>query len=260
MARPRSDIAERIRRAAQEQFLAQGVDGASLRAIAAEAGTNIGMVYYYFPSKDDLFQAVVESVYRGLLAGVGEALRGDGRLSDKLRHVYARLWKMSDDEYAVVRLVLREAMVSAVRVQRLGALFAQGHVPLLFGALHEGLQEGAVREELPPVALAAATMALGMMPVLAWRVAGQRLMPELPLPPPEELGGIFASILLGGIGAASAGDQRQGERRGGANRGAGRERNRESSVSKGESRVSKGESSAKKGASKIRESAKKRAR
>ncbi len=239
MARPRSDIAERIRRAAQEQFLAQGVDGASLRAIAAEAGTNIGMVYYYFPSKDDLFQAVVESVYRGLLADAGEALRGDGRLSDKLRRVYARLWTMSDDEYAVVRLVLREAMVSAARVQRLGALFAQGHVPLLFGALHAGTQEGAVREELPPVALAVATMALGMMPVLAWRVAGQRLMPALPLPPPEELAALFASILLDGIGAASAGGPRAGDRRGSASKVAGPERSRESRVSTGKGQGAK---------------------
>jgi hypothetical protein len=119
---------------------------------------------------------------------------------------------MSDDEYAVVRLVLREAMVSASRVQRLGALFSQGHVPLLFGALHAGVGEGSVRAELPPVALAVSTMMLGMMPVLAWRVAGQRLMPELPMPPPQELGAIFASILLGGIGVPDARRERKRKR------------------------------------------------
>jgi AcrR family transcriptional regulator len=38
--------------------LGDGVDGASLREIAREAGTNIGMVVYYFATKDDLFLAV----------------------------------------------------------------------------------------------------------------------------------------------------------------------------------------------------------
>ena len=59
MARPRSDIAQRLVKAARKHFLAQGVDGASLRTIAAEAGTSVGMVSYYFPTKDALAQAVL---------------------------------------------------------------------------------------------------------------------------------------------------------------------------------------------------------
>ncbi len=60
MARPRGDISERLVKAAREAFLTQGVDGASLREIAAEAGTSLGMITYYFPTKDDLFLAVLE--------------------------------------------------------------------------------------------------------------------------------------------------------------------------------------------------------
>ena len=54
MARPRGDIAPRILHAARRRFLTEGIDGASLRGIAADAGTNIGMVYYYFPTKDEM--------------------------------------------------------------------------------------------------------------------------------------------------------------------------------------------------------------
>ena len=74
MARPRSDISERIRDAACERFLADGVDGASLRAIATKAKTSIGMVYYYYPSKEELFFAVVEETYSKLVADLGRAL------------------------------------------------------------------------------------------------------------------------------------------------------------------------------------------
>ena len=46
MARPRGDIAPRILHAARKRFLVEGVDGASLRAIARDARTNKGMIYY----------------------------------------------------------------------------------------------------------------------------------------------------------------------------------------------------------------------
>jgi len=201
MARPRSDISERIQRAARAQFLRHGVDGASLRAIADEAGTSIGMVYYYFPNKDDLFTAVIESTYRGLIASAFSALEPGMPVAQQIASLYARLWRLSDEEFAVVRLVMREAMVSTDRMRRLSPIFAQGHVPLLIGALHEGIDLGALRADLAPMAMLACTMALGMMPVLAWRVAGEKLMPELPLPPPEALGELFANVLLHGIGA-----------------------------------------------------------
>ena len=84
MARPRSDIAPRIVAAARQRFLKQGVDGASLREIAREAGTNIGMVYYYFPTKDDLLLAVVEEIYGGMVSGIRAALSREAPLEERL--------------------------------------------------------------------------------------------------------------------------------------------------------------------------------
>ena len=201
MPRPRSNIAPRILKAARAHFLKRGVDGASLRAIASAARTNIGMVYYYFPTKDDLFVAVVESVYATLLADLSALLDRPGPLPEKLRGLYARIWKMSDDEYTTVRLIMRETMVSAARVKRLSGIFQRGHVPLLLGAIVGGTSEGTLREDLPPIAQLVSTMALGLLPMLVWRVAGEKVLPDLPLPPPEELGALFTSVLLEGLGA-----------------------------------------------------------
>jgi AcrR family transcriptional regulator len=201
MSRPRSDIRERLQQAARAQFLLHGVDGASLRAIAAAAGTNIGMVYYYFPTKDDLFVAAVEEIYKKLLGDFAALLGEPAPLGEKLQRLYARIWRQSDDEYATIRLVMREGMVSGDRVQRLSQLFTQGHIPLLLQALVQGSNDGELREELPPLVLLVSTMALGLMPMLAWRAAGQRLMPDLALPDPDRLGALFASILLRGLGS-----------------------------------------------------------
>src|SRR5262245_34414577 len=98
MARPRSDISTRIVHAARARFLQSGVDGASLRHIARDARTNIGMIYYYFPSKDDLFLAVVEEVYVGLLKDLALALAPDAPVEERIGRLYLRIGRASERE------------------------------------------------------------------------------------------------------------------------------------------------------------------
>ena len=207
MARPRSDIVHRLVRSARARFLRDGVDGASLREIATAAKTNIGMVYYYYPTKDDLFLAVVEEVYAGLEADVEAALsarRPGEPWEARLRRLYARLWRLSDDEFSVVRLVLREAMVSSVRVRKVGARFLRGHVQAILGLLGDGAAGGTLRD-LPPLAQLVVTMALGMAPVLISRIsAGGQLLEGVRLPPPEELAALFTGVVLRGLGAPTS--------------------------------------------------------
>ena len=137
MARPRTDIEPRIVLAARKRFLAEGVDGASLRTIAKDAGTNVGMIFYYFPTKDDLFLAVVEEVYSKLLADVARALAGDGALRDRLGLAFVRLGKASEEELSVVRLVVREVLLSTERYARVFARMQRGHLALFVATLAE---------------------------------------------------------------------------------------------------------------------------
>src|SRR5204862_7757124 len=115
MARPRSDIGPRIANAARRRFLEQGVDGASLRTIARDAGTSIGMVYYYFPTKDDLFLGVVEEVYVKLVSDMTRALEPNAPAPERIRRLYARVGTVTDAELATVQLVVREALASSAR-------------------------------------------------------------------------------------------------------------------------------------------------
>jgi AcrR family transcriptional regulator len=52
-----------ILEAATKEFAAKGLTGARVDEIAERAGFNKRMLYHYFGSKDDLFQAVIERVY-----------------------------------------------------------------------------------------------------------------------------------------------------------------------------------------------------
>src|SRR5579862_9306624 len=53
----------RILAAATGEFARYGLGGARVDRIAAHAGTNKRMLYYYFGNKEDLFRAVLEAAY-----------------------------------------------------------------------------------------------------------------------------------------------------------------------------------------------------
>lgn len=54
------DTRAAILSAARERFAAAGFGGATIRAIAADAGVDAALVHHYFGSKDDLFLAALE--------------------------------------------------------------------------------------------------------------------------------------------------------------------------------------------------------
>jgi AcrR family transcriptional regulator len=203
MARPRTDVAPRIVTAARARFLAEGVDGASLRAIAADAGTSIGMIYYYYPTKDDLFLAVVEEIYVAFLQDVEREVAADRPVGERLLRLYRRLGAMTDDERAVVRLVVREALTSTTRLERVIERFRRGHVPLLARLVREGQDEGVFDPALHPMLILAAMGAIGGPGQALLRLAAGRLPVARGLKQ-DDLPGALARVLLDGVGGAGA--------------------------------------------------------
>lgn len=200
MARPRTDIEPRIVHAARERFLTEGVDGASLRRIARDAGTSIGMLYYYFPTKDELFLAVVEEVYAELLAEITATLSPDVPVEERLRRLYTRIAAVSDTEMQIIKLVIREALVSSTRLHSLIARFQRGHLPLVLATLLDGVRDGTLSPSVPPALMLPLTFAIGAVPQLLRRNLGDR-PPFDALPEGTELAEILLGVLYRGIGA-----------------------------------------------------------
>jgi AcrR family transcriptional regulator len=78
------DTREAILAAARSAFAERGIDGASIRQIAAAAGVDPALVHHYFGTKDQLFLAamrapidpleVIPQILAGGLEGIGERL------------------------------------------------------------------------------------------------------------------------------------------------------------------------------------------
>jgi AcrR family transcriptional regulator len=76
---------QRILEAARAGFMRDGYDGATIRKIAADAGVDIAMVYYFFKNKEGLFNAAV-------LTGPQHPLQQlDGLLDEGTDDIGARL-------------------------------------------------------------------------------------------------------------------------------------------------------------------------
>ncbi len=200
MARPKSDLAPRILEAARRRFLTEGVDGASLRQIAADAGTTIGMVYYYYATKDELFLAVVENVYEKVLEDLASALSPDVEVEERIERVYRRIAAMSDVEFDVVRIVLREALVSSERLRTIANRGLRGHLPWLLATVDEGRRNGRLDASLPMPVELASIMALGLFPQLVLRLARDAQFPVVSVvPPADQIAGMLARVMKHGL-------------------------------------------------------------
>lgn len=199
MARPRTDIQPRVVAAAAARFAESGVEAASLRSIAKDAGTSIGMVYYYFPTKDDLFFAVVEEVYAALLEDLTRVTTTQGSFEDRVRALYSRIGALKPNEKPILRLVALEAISGSPRFLRLLERFKRGHIALMFRLVADGVQSGAFRQDVEPFAVAASLVAIGTMPQLFLQIGGPHL-PVVPKVPHETLVAQLVEVLFRGVG------------------------------------------------------------
>lgn len=81
--------------AALELFVEKGFAGAKMDDIAKRAGVTKGTVYLYFPSKEDLFRAVVEEMV-GPNIETGERLLAEhtGTAADLVRELIQAWWRL----------------------------------------------------------------------------------------------------------------------------------------------------------------------
>ena len=78
-----------ILQAALVEFAQEGLAGARTDAIAAAAGVNKALLYYYFRDKEALYGAVLDEFFVRLLGRVTQALDGTGPAGERLL-TYAR--------------------------------------------------------------------------------------------------------------------------------------------------------------------------
>lgn len=62
---------------ALQKFLQHGYAGTSMKALAQELGVSAPAIYWYFPSKDDLYVSVLDAAMKDFLAHVRDSITED---------------------------------------------------------------------------------------------------------------------------------------------------------------------------------------
>ena len=98
--RPRARNARpKIIRAALKLFVKEGIDAATTREIAEEAGVSEGALYRHYKGKDELAIALFMETHNRLAQMIGEALNVDGTLEDKVRSVVTAYCTLADEDW-----------------------------------------------------------------------------------------------------------------------------------------------------------------
>jgi AcrR family transcriptional regulator len=150
--------------AALTLFVEKGFAATRSDEVATLAGVSKGTLYLYYPSKEELFKAVVRQNMSELIGEGGEIAAGfDGSTSDLLVHLFDVWWDRVADSQAGG---LHKIVMSEVRNFPELAQFYADEVILPAHRLFEGVvQRGIARGEFRPVDTAAVAHAV-MAPMI----------------------------------------------------------------------------------------------
>lgn len=185
--------------AAEKLFADHGFDAVSMHAIATDAGISKANIYHYFPNKDALYLAVLQSAAASLRALLQAAVDKSGTASEALHHFAVNHLQHLLARPRLVRLFLREMLEKGEPRARdladagLADLFAS-----LVQILQLGQERGELRKDFDPALVA--TMLLGANVIF---FQSRELLRQYPtvtfVDRPEEYDRAMVEMLLRGI-------------------------------------------------------------
>jgi len=158
-----------ILKAALTLFAERGFAATKLEDVAAAAGIGKGTIYLYFPTKEELFRAVVRQELLPNLAQ-SEALVAthQGSSADLLRLLAERFAGLLDSELtAIPKLVVTEAGNFPAIARFYADEVAKRAIALIGGVLRRGMERGEFRK-LDPIVVMPLFLAPFLMLVL-WK-------------------------------------------------------------------------------------------
>jgi len=136
------DTRAQILRAAKTLFGRYGFRKTSLADVAAEARMGKSSIYYYFPSKEDLFRAVVDAEFKTLSARVREAIAGEISPEARLRTYVLTRMRVARELASAYAALHDDYLTGLPFVEQVRQEAFQEEVKAIQGILEEGIRAG----------------------------------------------------------------------------------------------------------------------
>lgn len=158
----------RIERAALEVFVRDGVDAATTRAIATEAGVSEGALYRHYRSKDELAITLFMTVHRRLSGLIEESAASATGIRAKAAAIVAAYCQVADEDWLTFSFHLTQ-------VHRFIPYYQEdGRDPV--SVVENVIKTAMISTELPPAdPRVLAAMAIGVITQTAQNKAYHRL-------------------------------------------------------------------------------------
>ncbi len=142
------DTRQRILDAALAEFTEHGSGGARVDRIAKTAGVNKALLYYYFDSKQRLYEESLRTAFANLLTAINSGIEEGADLEAVLDSTAEQYLQVFLNRSEIPRLILRElANPDSALISRLAETIRESHVPMrLAECLSRGKAEGSVRD------------------------------------------------------------------------------------------------------------------
>jgi AcrR family transcriptional regulator len=154
---------DRILKAAVAEFARYGLGGARVDRIAARAGANKRMLYYYYGNKDALFLAVLEDSYARIRSAERALHLTDLDPQEAMRRLVAFTWKYYLAHPEFLTLLNSENLHRGRHIRRSRNIIDM-HSPfvaMIKQVLERGVRAGEFRRGVDPVQLYISIAGLG---------------------------------------------------------------------------------------------------
>ncbi|MDE2239874.1 MAG: TetR family transcriptional regulator [Rhodospirillales bacterium] len=146
---------EDILKVAAEEFAKLGLSGARVDAIAARTHTTKRMIYYYFESKEGLYNAVLERAYGGIRQIEANMKLDELDPETALRRLVEFSFDYHEAHPEFIRLVMIENIHNAEHVRGSDILRRTNSpaISVLTGIMERGYSSGVFKRPIDPVEL-----------------------------------------------------------------------------------------------------------
>jgi AcrR family transcriptional regulator len=187
---------EEILQAAAKVFKARGLRGATLSHIAELLGTDRASLYYYFSSKEEMFQEITTEAMKVNMSAAEKIRRGTAPAPAKLRELMEGLMTSYGETYPVLYVLIQENLSHvkpehsewAEEMKRINRRYER----VLIDIIRRGQEEGTLRDDAPPWILA-----YGILGMVGW--TNRWFNPADSPASAAQIGTAFADAMLDGV-------------------------------------------------------------
>lgn len=168
MVKMEKDSRQIILDTALKHFVQKGFAATRTKEIAEETGFNKALLHYYFRTKDQLYQEVLQQTINKVLPRLAKAMSIDGPFMERVEHLvhsYINILIQNPELPLFVMSELsqqKESFIHAIQKQA-------GHFPAIFSfiqQMNEEMESGQLRS-IPPMQLILNILGMSVFPFMA---------------------------------------------------------------------------------------------